>query len=93
MTNQHAGLSQVLAEQRRTQLREQAAHARLLRAARPPRRQRRRWAARGWWRLDRWPGAAARRPSQSPSWQQLTNRRQPCPNSHAHSSSGPRWPP
>jgi hypothetical protein len=64
MTNQHAGLNQVLAQQHTTQLWEQAAHARLLREARPP-RQRRRWAARGWWRLARWPGAAhqpARRP-------------------------------
>jgi hypothetical protein len=64
MTNQHAGLSQVLAQQHTTQLWEQAAHARLLREARPP-HQRRRWAARGWWRLTRWPGAVhqpARRP-------------------------------
>jgi hypothetical protein len=50
MTNQHAGLSQVLAQQHTNQLWEQAAHARLLREARPP-RQRRRWAARGWWQL------------------------------------------
>jgi hypothetical protein len=65
MTNQHAGLSQVLAEQRRTQLWEQAAHARLLREARPPRR-RRRWAARGWWRLARWPGVTAEQPASRP---------------------------
>jgi hypothetical protein len=34
MNNQHAGLSQVLAEQRRTERHEQATHARLLRQAR-----------------------------------------------------------
>ena len=50
MHNQHAGLSQVLAEQHITQRREQAAHARLARGAHPPRR-RRRWAGRGWWQL------------------------------------------
>jgi hypothetical protein len=67
MTNQHAGLSQVLAEQRRTQRLEQAAHARLLREARPPRRRlRRRWAARGWWRLARWPGVATKQPASRP---------------------------
>ena len=65
MTNQHAGLSQVLAQQHTTQLWEQAAHARLLREARPP-RQRRRWTARGWWRLARWPGIAAHQPARRP---------------------------
>ena len=65
MTNQHAGLSQVLAQQHTTQLWEQAAHARLPREARPP-RQRRRWAARGWWRLARWPGVAAHQPARRP---------------------------
>jgi hypothetical protein len=83
MTNQHAGLSQVLAEQRITERHEQAAHARLSRGAHPPRR-RKRWAARGWWQLARWPEVAPR---------QLIDRRQPCPNAHAHSSSGPPWPP
>jgi hypothetical protein len=57
MNNQHAGLSQALASQRITERHEQAAHARLSRDARPPRR-RKRWAARGWWRLVRWPGVA-----------------------------------
>jgi hypothetical protein len=61
MNNQHAGLSQVLAEQRITEWREQAAHARLRRGAGPPRR-RRSWAARGWWQLARWPGVAANQP-------------------------------
>jgi hypothetical protein len=54
MTNQHAGLSQLLAEQRTSERREQAAHARLAHQARPSRR-RRRWVVRGWWQLARWP--------------------------------------
>jgi hypothetical protein len=61
MNNQHAGLSQVLAEQRMIQRREQAAHARLARGARPSRR-RRQWAAHGWWQLARWPSIAADQP-------------------------------
>jgi hypothetical protein len=65
MNNQHAGLSQLLAEQRRTERREQAAHARLLHAARPPRR---RWAraVRGWWQLVRWPSVTVQRPVRRP---------------------------
>ena len=59
MHNQHAGLSQVLAEQRITERREKAAHARLRRGAGPPRRRRRSGAAGGWWQLARWPGLAA----------------------------------
>jgi hypothetical protein len=59
MNNQHAGLSQVLAEQHRTERREEAAHARLVRDARPPRRRHRVWVARRWWQLARWPGVAA----------------------------------
>jgi hypothetical protein len=51
MHNQHAGLSQLLAEQRMTQRREKATRQRPVRSARPPRRRRGRWAARGWWRL------------------------------------------
>ena len=66
MTNQHAGLSQVLAQQHTTQLWEQAAHARLAAGARPPRRRRRSGAARGWWRLARWPGVAANQPAHRP---------------------------
>jgi hypothetical protein len=66
MSNQHAGLSQVLAEQRMTQRHEQAAHARLARGARPPRRRRRSWAARGWWRLAWWPSVAAEQPVRRP---------------------------
>jgi hypothetical protein len=54
MNNQHAGLSQLLAEQRRTERREQAAPAWRLRQARPSRR-RKRWLARRWWQLARWP--------------------------------------
>ena len=50
MHNLHAGLSQVLAEQRRSDLREQAATQRLLRSARPPRRRRQR-ATHRWWQL------------------------------------------
>ena len=61
MNNQHAGLSQALAEQRITERREQAAHARLAGGARPPRR-RKRWAAPGWWQLARWPNVAAEQP-------------------------------
>lgn len=66
MTNQHVGLSQVLAEQRITERREQAARERLLRAARPPRRRRHWWPARGWWRLARWPGVTADQPATRP---------------------------
>jgi hypothetical protein len=66
MHNQHAGLSQALAEQRITERREQAAaHARLAGGARLPRR-RRRWASRGWWQLARWPGVATDQPIQGP---------------------------
>jgi hypothetical protein len=61
MTNQHAGLTQALAEQRITERREQADHARLARDAHPLRR-RRRWTARGWWQLARRPGIAADQP-------------------------------
>ena len=65
MNNQHAGLSQALAEQRITERREQAAHARLASSARPPRR-RNRWAARGWWQLARWPNVATKQPVHRP---------------------------
>jgi hypothetical protein len=54
MHNQHAGLSQALADQRITERHEQAAQARLVGDARPPRRRRRRTSL-GWWRLaPRW---------------------------------------
>jgi hypothetical protein len=66
MTNQHAGLSQVLAEQRITQRHEQAAHARLGRGTRPPARRRRSRATRGWWQLARWPAVATKQPARSP---------------------------
>jgi hypothetical protein len=65
VNNQHAGLSQVLAEQRISERHEQAAHARLSRGAHPARRHRR-WAARGWWQLARWPGVATDQPVRSP---------------------------
>jgi hypothetical protein len=66
MTNQHAGLSQVLAEQHITGRHEQAAHARLARDAHPSRRQRQAWMARGWWQLDRWPAVATKQPARRP---------------------------
>jgi polyisoprenoid-binding protein YceI len=59
MHNQHAGLSQLLAEQRISQRHEQAAHARLAHTAGRPRRRRRRWrVVRGWWQLVRSPATA-----------------------------------
>jgi len=66
MNNQHAGLSQILAEQRITERREQAAHAQLRRGAVAPRRRPRSGAARGWWQLARWPGVAADQPVHRP---------------------------
>ena len=66
MHNQHAGLSQVLAEQRITERHEQAAHARLAGGARSPRRRRGSPAARGWWQLARWPSIAAEQPARRP---------------------------
>jgi hypothetical protein len=50
MHNQHAGLTGVLAEQRITEHQQQAAHERLVRSARSPRR-RRQQATRRWWQL------------------------------------------
>jgi hypothetical protein len=61
MNNQHAGLSQLLAEERIDELRGQAAHAWLLRGGRY-RRQQRTWVARHWWQLARWPGVATVQP-------------------------------
>ena len=49
MTNQHAGLSQTLAAQHTTDLRQQATRQRRLRAARQPHR--RTWSPRRWWQL------------------------------------------
>jgi hypothetical protein len=66
MNNQHAGLSQALADQRISERHEQATHARLLSGARPPRRRRRSWAARGWWQPARWPGVTTTQPVQHP---------------------------
>jgi hypothetical protein len=57
MHNQHAGLSQVLAEQHRTQRQAQDYQVRLARGAHPSRR-RRRWTDRDWWQLALLPGAA-----------------------------------
>ena len=59
MNNQHAGLSQVLAEQRMTERMEHAAQARLVGGARLPRRRRRSWVTRGSSQLARWPSVAA----------------------------------
>jgi hypothetical protein len=67
MHNQHAGLSQVLAEQRMTERREQAAHARLGRGTRQSGRRRRSRAGRGWWQLARWPAVAAEQPARRPN--------------------------
>jgi hypothetical protein len=66
MHNQHAGLSQVLAEQQMTERRQQAAHVRLGRGPRPPGRRRRSRAARGWWQLASWPAVATQQPVHRP---------------------------
>jgi hypothetical protein len=66
MHNQHAGLSQVLADQRITDRHNQATHARLGRATRPPSRRRRSRAAHGWWQLARWPSIATEQPARRP---------------------------
>jgi hypothetical protein len=66
MHNQHEGLSQVLAQQHITERHEQAAHARLSRGARPPRRRRRAWVARRWWQLARLPGVTTDQPVRHP---------------------------
>ena len=66
MNNQHAGLSQALADQRITERREQAAHARLGLGARPPGRRRRSRAAHGWWQLARWSAVATGQPARHP---------------------------
>jgi hypothetical protein len=65
MSNQHAGLSQLLADQRITDRHEQAAQARLARGTRPSRRRRRR-THRGWWQLARRPGIAVEQPVRRP---------------------------
>jgi hypothetical protein len=66
MNNQHAGLSQVLADQRITERRQQAAQARLADGARPPRRRRRWRVVHRWWQLARWPAAATEQPAHRP---------------------------
>jgi hypothetical protein len=65
MNNQHAGLSQALADQRLAERRQQAAHARLVAGARPSRR-RRASALRHWWQLARRPAIAAKQPTHHP---------------------------
>ena len=65
MNNQHPWLSQVLAQQRITEQRQQAAHARLGYSSRPLGR-RRRSRAHGWWQLARWPAFAAQHPARRP---------------------------
>jgi hypothetical protein len=67
MQNQHIGLSHLLAEQRASEHHEQAAQARLIRGARPPRgRRRRAEGARRWWQLARWPALATVQPGSHP---------------------------
>jgi hypothetical protein len=67
MNNQHAGLSQALADQRITERHDQAAQARLARGARSPRRRRRRaWVPRRWWQPARWAGVATDQPVTRP---------------------------
>jgi hypothetical protein len=66
MNNQHAGLSQILAEQHIIQRRQQAAHARLGRGTRPRGRRRRSRAVRGWWQLARWPAVAVEQSARRP---------------------------
>jgi hypothetical protein len=67
MNNQHAGLSQTLAEQRITQRHQQATQARLTQGARPPRRRRHRARLpRRWWQLARRPGVATDQPVTRP---------------------------
>jgi hypothetical protein len=51
MNNQHAGLSQVLADQRISERRQQAAQARRVGGARLPRRRHGLRVTRGWWQL------------------------------------------
>jgi hypothetical protein len=66
MHNQHAGLSQALADQRITERHQQADQARLAGDARPSRRRWRR-TGRGWWRLAPWwLDVAADRPADRP---------------------------
>jgi hypothetical protein len=66
MHNQHAGLSQTVAEQRITERREAADHMRLAGGARPPRRPRR-WTERIRWRpAPRWLGGATDQPADRP---------------------------
>jgi len=66
MHNQHAGMSELLAAQRSTERHEQAAQARLARAARPPRRRPRAWVVRRWWQLARWPAVTTDQPGSRP---------------------------
>jgi hypothetical protein len=66
MRNQHAGLSQLLAEQRMTERHEQAARERLVRGIRSSRRRRRYLLTRRWWQWARWPNAAVDQPVDHP---------------------------
>jgi hypothetical protein len=92
MTNQHAGLSQVLAEQRITERREQAAHWRLGRGAGSPLRRRRSRAARGWWQLARCPAVATQQLVRRPAQRHVIDRRHgvqthPRPGTRGHLGS------
>ena len=75
MHNQHAGLSQVLAEQHISQRREWATQARLAHSARLPRRRRTVRVVRGWWQPARWSGLATDQPVSPLASQQLIDRR------------------
>jgi hypothetical protein len=66
MHNQHAGLSQTVADQRIAERRKEADHARLASGVRPPRRSRR-WTERIRWRLaPRWLSGATDQPADRP---------------------------
>jgi hypothetical protein len=66
MQNQHAGMSQALADQRITERHEQADQARLAAGARPPRRRRRRTGRFRWRLAPRWLDVAADQPADRP---------------------------
>ena len=90
MNNQYARLSQTLADQHITGLRDHATRQRLKLAARQPRRPRTS-PPRHWWQLlDRQPSPRTSEPVTRTA--SVDHRSEaPCPNLHAHSSSVPRW--
>jgi hypothetical protein len=66
MNNQHARLSQVLAEQRTTERHVQAARLSTACPLARPARRRRAWVACRWWQLARRPGVPADQPVSRP---------------------------